>query len=220
MSAVRLPRRLVVAAALTCVIVAPAVADPPQPAPSQPPPSQPTPSQAAPAKMAPPALAPAPALAPLPSDANSNDSGLPLETPSKPAEGAAPSQKAGDGAAAANTATLPPGQTVAILGKKVVGPDGKAVMGPVTDILVDSDGEPRAAVIDFGGFVGVGSRRVAIDWRALKIRPEDADAPLQLTLTPDEIKAAPEYKDPKAPTQIVKPPLQPEQPAAPSDAGQ
>src|SRR6266849_2785320 len=35
------------------------------------------------------------------------------------------------------------------------------------DVLVDRSGIVRAAVIDFGGFLGVGSRKIVVDWNAL-----------------------------------------------------
>jgi len=54
----------------------------------------------------------------------------------------------------------------------------------------------RAAVIDFGGFLGVGSRKIAVDWSALHfggaVRHE---GDIKLGLTQDQLKAAPEYKD-------------------------
>ena len=40
-------------------------------------------------------------------------------------------------------------------------------MGRIIDVLVDRDGQVRAAIIDFGGFLGVGSRTIAVDWNAL-----------------------------------------------------
>jgi sporulation protein YlmC with PRC-barrel domain len=54
-----------------------------------------------------------------------------------------------------------------ILGRPVQGADGKE-MGRVIDVIVDSGGRVRAAVIDFGGFLGVGSRKIAVDWSALR----------------------------------------------------
>jgi PRC-barrel domain len=108
--------------------------------------------------------------------------------------------------------TVGPGQAISILGKKVVGQDGKAILGPVIDILVDAEGKPRAAVIDFGGFLGVGSRHVAIDWNSLKFRLDDRDAPVQLDLDPAAIKAAPEYKEVDANTEVVEPALSPPAP--------
>ena len=40
-------------------------------------------------------------------------------------------------------------------------------MGRIVDVLVDRAGQVRAAIIDFGGFLGVGSRKIAVDWNAL-----------------------------------------------------
>ncbi len=46
-------------------------------------------------------------------------------------------------------------QAVAILGRLVTGPEGKQI-GRLTDVLVDGTGQPQAAVLDIGGFMGVG----------------------------------------------------------------
>ena len=46
-------------------------------------------------------------------------------------------------------------------------------MGRIIDIIVDQTGIPRAAVIDFGGFLGVGSRKIAVDWSAMRFAPND-----------------------------------------------
>jgi len=55
----------------------------------------------------------------------------------------------------------------------------------------------RAAVIDFGGFLGVGSRKIVVDWAALHF-PEDGKSDrLTVDLTRDQVKSAPEYKDGK-----------------------
>jgi hypothetical protein len=53
-------------------------------------------------------------------------------------------------------------ESAAILGKKVVGLNGED-LGMITDLIVDRAGRPRAVVIDFGGFLGAGSRKVAVD---------------------------------------------------------
>jgi hypothetical protein len=69
-------------------------------------------------------------------------------------------------------------------------------MGRVIDIVVDRAGQVRAAVIDFGGFLGVGNRKVAIDWGALRFSPTGSNYDrITLELTRDQVKAAPEYKD-------------------------
>jgi PRC-barrel domain len=71
-------------------------------------------------------------------------------------------------------------------------------MGRIVDVLVDRNGQVRAAIIDFGGFLGVGSRKIAVAWDALRF-PSDPNKtePIGLELTRDEVRAAPEYKEDK-----------------------
>src|ERR1700731_1029602 len=65
---------------------------------------------------------------------------------------------------------LAPAEAASVLGRPVRGPDGHDV-GRIVDVLVDQAGHPRAAVIDFGGFMGVGSRKIAVDWHLLHFTP-------------------------------------------------
>ncbi|MGC2521366.1 MAG: PRC-barrel domain-containing protein [Stellaceae bacterium] len=91
-----------------------------------------------------------------------------------------------------------------VLGKKIIGPDGKE-LGLVVDVLVDDLGRPRAAIIDFGGFLGVGSRKIAVDWRLLKPIPGQPDWKLSLNLDRAEIQGAPEYKPDATSNKMVGP---------------
>ena len=100
---------------------------------------------------------------------------------------------------------LAPAEAASVLGRPVRGPDGHDV-GRIVDVLVDQAGHPRAAVIDFGGFMGVGSRKIAVDWHLLQFTPGDLEKPITLQLTPDQIKAAPEYKPGSNPTVVTAPP--------------
>ena len=71
-------------------------------------------------------------------------------------------------------------------------------MGRIIDVIVDHSGRVRAAVIDFGGFLGVGSRKIAVDWSALHFPlPGQPNAKISLDLTRDQVKAAPEYQEGK-----------------------
>jgi sporulation protein YlmC with PRC-barrel domain len=84
-----------------------------------------------------------------------------------------------------------------ILGKEVRSATGEN-MGRIVDVVVDRDGQARAAVIDFGGFLGVGSRKIAVDWNALSFpRPGDKAGRVTLEFTRDQLKAGPEYQDGK-----------------------
>jgi hypothetical protein len=84
-----------------------------------------------------------------------------------------------------------------ILGKEVRSATGEN-MGRIVDVVVDRSGQVRAAVIDFGGFLGVGSRKIAVDWNALSFpRPGDKAGRVTLEFTRDQVKAGPEYQDGK-----------------------
>jgi hypothetical protein len=82
-----------------------------------------------------------------------------------------------------------------VLGRDVRSPTDEN-MGRVVDVLVDREGQVRAAIIDFGGFLGVGSRKIAVDWSALHFPPPGkSNSTIALDLTRDQVKAAPEYKE-------------------------
>lgn len=84
-----------------------------------------------------------------------------------------------------------------VLGKEVVSATNEN-MGRIVDVLVDHAGKVRAAIIDFGGFLGVGSRKIAVDWSALHFPPPGKPGTrITLEFTRDQVKAAPEYQDGK-----------------------
>jgi hypothetical protein len=70
---------------------------------------------------------------------------------------------------------------------------------------VDAIGQPQAAVIDFGGFMGVGNRKIAVHWSTLRFNPGDLKHKISLDMTPDQIKAAPEFLNPNKAASVVTP---------------
>ncbi|MBS0638496.1 MAG: PRC-barrel domain-containing protein [Acetobacteraceae bacterium] len=104
--------------------------------------------------------------------------------------------------------SVPPETTEAILGRPIVDPNGKDI-GQLVDVLVDDGGRPRAAVIDYGGFLGVGARKIAVHWSALRFNPALKKHRIMLDMTPDEIKAAPSYDSPDKPASVVTPAVTP-----------
>jgi hypothetical protein len=69
-------------------------------------------------------------------------------------------------------------------------------MGRIVDVIVDRSGAVRAAVIDFGGFLGVGSRKIVVDWNAMRFaRIENKGDSITLELNKEQVNAAPEYKE-------------------------
>jgi hypothetical protein len=103
---------------------------------------------------------------------------------------------------AAKEAPPPPSVTVigardahGILGREVRSAANED-MGRIVDVIVDREGQVRAAVIDFGGFLGVGSRKIVVDWGALRFGgvANKRDS-ITLELTKAQVSAAPEYKE-------------------------
>ena len=97
-----------------------------------------------------------------------------------------------------------PPPSVTIIGAReahgVLGRDVRSAadedMGRIVDVIVDRSGAARAAVIDFGGFLGVGSRKIVVDWNALHFgRIANKSDSISLELTKEQVTAAPEYKE-------------------------
>lgn len=89
------------------------------------------------------------------------------------------------------------GDAHSVLGRHVRSPADED-MGHIVDVIVDRSGSVRAAVIDFGGFLGVGSRKIVVDWSALGFgRVANKKDSITLELTKDQVRAAPEYKEDK-----------------------
>lgn len=80
-----------------------------------------------------------------------------------------------------------------LLGKNVRAANGDD-LGRIIDLIVDKDGRPRAAIIDFGGFLGVGSRKIAVDWRVLKFSADGKAGTITLMLNRNQVRVSPEYK--------------------------
>jgi hypothetical protein len=130
------------------------------------------------------------------------------------AAGPAPAGKAEQVPPAGKVEHVPPEEALAVLGSPVTGPDGKEI-GRLVDVLVNASGTPEAAVIDVGGFMGVGARKIAVHWSVLHFAPANPKQRITLDLTLDQIKAAPEYGNPRKPAPVVVPA---KAPAKPSEA--
>src|SRR5215475_2161174 len=103
-----------------------------------------------------------------------------------------------------------------ILGKEVMSAKGED-MGRIVDVLFDEKGEPHAAVIDFGGFLGVGTRKIAISWSALRFDLGEKKNVIALDVGREQLKGAPEYKysESDKPIPVVAQPQSPPREAVP-----
>jgi hypothetical protein len=115
----------------------------------------------------------------------------------------APAATAKEPAAAAAKEPVPPPSVTVIAPREAHGVLGRDVrsptdedMGHIVDVIVDRTGTVRAAAIDFGGFLGVGSRKIVVDWNALHFgRVNDKSDNITLELSKAQVAAAPEYKE-------------------------
>jgi PRC-barrel domain len=145
----------------------------------------------------------APTAREQPSDQPAEPPATEAPQPAPPAGPAPPAPSVPPPAASAPPPTPP--ATASVLDRHLIqGVLGKDVrsskdedMGRIVDVIVDYSGQTRAAVIDFGGFIGVGSRRIAVAWNALRFAPDEKGSTVTLDLTRDQLKAAPEYKEGK-----------------------
>lgn len=83
--------------------------------------------------------------------------------------------------------------TAEVIGMPVFAPDG-ATVGKISNLLVDQDQQVTGAILSVGGFLGIGSKTVAVPWDSLKF---DEKGGKQLAIVPmssEELAKAPEFK--------------------------
>jgi hypothetical protein len=81
----------------------------------------------------------------------------------------------------------------AVIGTKVKNANNDTV-GSVEDLYVDRSGNVKAVVLSVGGFLGVGSKNVAVKWSDLKQTRDGKSVVLSTGLSKDDLKALPDYK--------------------------
>ena len=192
-------------------VVAQTSSDPVPAAPASPaPPASPNGPVAPPASPASPAALP-PAVPPTASP-QPQPASTPPAPPQQQAQPSIPPQPPAGTPAVVVDANM----ATAILGKSVRSNAGED-MGRIVDVVVANDGIVRAAIIDFGGFLGVGSRKVAVDWRGLQFSLDGKPGVITIGLTRNQVRLSPEYKSGE-PFVILGPAATVEAAAAPSQA--
>ena len=102
---------------------------------------------------------------------------------------------------AANTATESTGDFNvhgAVSGNALIGAKvhnaAKETVGSVEDVYLDSKGMAESVVVSVGGFLGVGTKDVAVKWSDLKVGRDGKSLVLTTDWTKDSLKAMPDYK--------------------------
>jgi len=93
----------------------------------------------------------------------------------------------------------------AVIGAKVKN-DAKDTVGTVQDLYVDASGNIKTVVVAVGGFLGVGSKDVAMKWSDIKQSRDGKSILLTTGLSKDELKSMPDYKyERRQPSQAAAP---------------
>ena len=91
-------------------------------------------------------------------------------------------------------------------GTDVIGADDKKI-GDVSDILFDKGGKVEAYVVGVGGFLGIGSKEVALAPTAFQVVPGDKSKnesdKLRLSMTKEQLKEAANFEPYKEPRQTT-----------------
>jgi hypothetical protein len=83
-------------------------------------------------------------------------------------------------------------QLESLLGREVR-TRGEGDSGRIIDLLTDRDGKLEAAVVEMGGFLGIGTRKIAIDWRSFNFNTPDPRSFVTLEVSREQLRLAPEY---------------------------
>lgn len=84
-----------------------------------------------------------------------------------------------------------------ILSRDLIGADvmhdEHGQIGWLESLLFNDDDQIVGGVVGFGGFLGLGSKQVALSWDEFEVRPEEQA--IYLSLTQEQLELAPSFKD-------------------------
>jgi hypothetical protein len=106
----------------------------------------------------------------------------------------APAQSAGSRpqtTATSPAAGVPLASVERLIGTNVYGADGRQA-GEVRNLLMDGNGQVRAAVIEWGGFLGIGEKEALVPIERLQLGSGNNDR-VTMTITRQELEALPRY---------------------------
>jgi len=113
--------------------------------------------------------------------------------PSTPSQSAAntPARSGGDFNAEGNVSGN------ALIGANVKNQANETV-GEIEEVYVGTDGAIKTVIVSVGGFLGVGSKNVAVKWSDIKVERDGKDLRVKTNWTKDSLKAMPDYKEDQA----------------------
>src|SRR3546814_12149490 len=86
------------------------------------------------------------------------------------------------------------GQTLSsdLIGMKVVGANQESI-GEVSELIIEND-QVIGAVLDVGGFLGLGAKKVGVPWSNLSVSEADGSMIANVGLSKEELTNMPEYQ--------------------------
>lgn len=116
---------------------------------------------------------------------------MPTARPNSPVADA--SEQAWDKSAKSGENAVNSQELTSVLGRDIR-TRGEEDMGRIIDVLVDRSGKVQAAVVELGGFLGIGTRKIAVDWSAFTFETKGKQPQIVLEMGRDQLRSAPEYK--------------------------
>lgn len=113
------------------------------------------------------------------------------------------------GAANDDMATASGGGGAMLLGTPIKNPDGSInasqlvglniqdtqgeTIGEVGEVVIDSSGKLNGVLVDVGGFLGMGTHHVLLNWKDIQLSGQGDDVKAVINTTKENLKAQPEY---------------------------
>ena len=83
--------------------------------------------------------------------------------------------------------------TSKLIGLAVENSDGDTV-GEVGEVVLQEDGSVQGVVVDVGGFLGIGTHSVLLNWKDIQLSGAQSDVKALVNATKDRLKALPAYE--------------------------
>lgn len=80
-----------------------------------------------------------------------------------------------------------------LIGRTIESPDGENI-GEISDLLIGPNDEVSQVIVDVGGFLGIGSKSVALDIEKMTMEQGDGGS-IVIPMTREEIEALPELEE-------------------------
>ncbi|MBM3597134.1 MAG: PRC-barrel domain containing protein [Alphaproteobacteria bacterium] len=80
-----------------------------------------------------------------------------------------------------------------IIGMSVVNREGET-LGKIAALILDQNDKVTGVIVSVGGFLGMGSKSVALPWQSVKFETKDRKTLVVIQLSNEQIALAPDYK--------------------------